>query len=364
MACIPGLEPLCKGVGGLVTAAGNDVFGSIVSSIATGFGKAVDLMLTFWVAIPTPQLSASSGPVGAMTGNLAWLTGAVAVAGILIAATRMMLQRSSRPAVDLAKGLGRLVAATFVLLPAMALGAKFGDAYSGWVIDQGAGGQFGAHVLNVVAGLSQLTPGLLLVVAVLGVLSALVQIVLMFLRVGVLIVLAGVVPLLAAGSSTQTGEHAYKRALHWMLAFLLYKPLAATLYATAFYAVGTKDGVVQSLAGYTLILLAILALPALLALVHPAVEAATSLTGGAMHRNGQMVASGAMQVARLARPAGAARAATGAAAATVATVTQLSGHTRGVGGQQPPTGSTPAPARLHAVAPPRTPPAPAGGKTA
>ncbi len=220
--------------GSVVSSAADGVFGSIVKAFNKAFGDALTLMSTFWLKIPTPQLSSTAGPVGALTGNLAWLTGAVAVAGILVAAIRMAVLRSSRPAVDLAKGLGRLVFAVFALLPLMALGASLGDEWSTWIVSQGTGGDFAGHVAGIVSGLAALSPGLLLVIAILGVLSALLQVVFMLVRVGVLIVLAGALPTLAAGSSTHGGEHAYKRALAWAAAFLLYKPLAATLFAGAF----------------------------------------------------------------------------------------------------------------------------------
>jgi len=341
MACPPGVKLVCSGVsdavGSVVGSAADDVFGSIVKAFNKAFGDALTLMSTFWLKIPTPQLSSTAGPVGALTGNLAWLTGAVAVAGILVAAIRMAVLRSSRPAVDLAKGLGRLVFAVFALLPLMALGASLGDDWSTWIVDQGTGGDFAGHVAGILSGLAALSPGLLLVIAILGVLSALVQVVLMLVRVGVLIVLAGAIPTLAAGSSTRGGEHAYKRALAWAAAFLLYKPLAATLFAGAFYAVGSNGSAVQSLAGWTLILLSIVALPALLKLVHPAVEAATSVTGGSAQRNAQTVATGAMRVGQLLAGAGALRAGAGAAGAAVAAVT------RPAGGDSEPTGSTPSP---------------------
>jgi type IV secretion system protein TrbL len=318
---IPGGVQVCDildvGKSAAKTAAGG-FLGDLAKSFASGFGHAIEMMNTFWVNVPTPALSSDSGALGALRADLGWVTGAVAVLGILIAASKMMLTRSSKPAVALAMGLTRMLFASFVLLPVIALLTAFGDDFSTWVIERSTGGNFGAAMVGVAGGLLAIDPALLLVVALLGILSSLVQIILMLLRIAVMILLAGVIPTLAAGSMTEAGEHAYKKALHWLFAFVLYKPLAAFVYAGAFLAIGQGDGVMASMAGFTLMIVAVIALPALLKLVHPAADAVTGMTEGAAQRHAS-TANAATPVAK------------GAAAATAGAGTAVAAGARAVG---------------------------------
>jgi type IV secretion system protein TrbL len=292
LCSIPGAVQLCDAKSA-AKSIGSGIVGDLAAAFANGFGKVVEMANTFWVHVPTPQLDAHSGAVGALRTDLAWITGAVAVLGILFAAAKMMLTRKSQPAAQLALGLGRMVFASFVLLPVVGLLTSFGDAFSTWVIGQSTGGSFGAAMLGIATGLAAIDPVLLLIVVSIGILASIAQILFMFLRIGVMILLAGVIPTLAASSMTETGDAAYRKAVGWLLAYTLYKPLAALIYAGAFLAVGQGDGVMQSMAGIALICLVPIALPALLRLIHPAAAAVTGLSDGAAQQHAGTALMGA-----------------------------------------------------------------------
>src|SRR5664280_545266 len=318
---VPGGVQVCDlvGVGHAAgTAVAHSALNEVAAALATGFGKAIELINTFWVNVPTPQLSADSGPVGALRSDLGWITGAVAVGGILFAAGRMMLTRNSKPAAQLAMGLGRLIFASFVLLPAIVLITQFGDDFSTWVINRSTGARFGGTLAGISAGLAAIDPAILFLLALIGILSSLVQIVFMLLRLAVLIILGGVIPTLAASSMTETGEHAYKKALHWLFGFALYKPLAALVYATAFLSIGSGGNVMEVLAGLVLMIAAVITLPALLKLVHPAADAVIGMTEGAAQRHAASVGDAgavAKGAAKATKAAGGAATSMGAGAA-------------------------------------------------
>src|SRR5664280_2566913 len=289
---VPGGVQVCDLVGAghaAGTAVAHSALNEVAAAAATGFGNVIELMSTFWVYVPTPELSSDSGPVAALRTDLGWITGAVAVGGILFAAGRMMWSRSSKPAVQLAMGLGRLIFASFVLLPAIVLVTQFGDTFSTWVINRSTGARFGGTMAGVTAGLAAIDPWLLFLIGAVGSVSGLAQIAFMLLRLAVLIILAGVIPTLAASSMTESGEHAYKKALHWLFGFALYKPLAALVYATAFLSIGSGGNVMEVLAGLVLMIAAVIALPALLKLVHPAADAVIGMTEGAAQRHAASV---------------------------------------------------------------------------
>ena len=48
-----------------------------------------------------------------------------------------------------------------------------------------------------------------------------------------LILLLGVLPIAAAATNTEMGRGWFKQIIAWLLAFILYKPVAAIVYATA-----------------------------------------------------------------------------------------------------------------------------------
>lgn len=103
-------------------------------------------------------------------------------------------------------------------------------------------------------------------------LATLVQILLMFVRNGMVVLLIGILPLAAAMSNTEMGMHWFKKASAWLIAFALYKPAAAIVYAVAFVLPG-QQGINALMSGMMMLILAVLALPALLRFVVPAVGA-------------------------------------------------------------------------------------------
>ncbi len=293
---LPGVGAVCGLPGAVVSSVAGDAFQAAVDQLATGLGKALTLAMTFWTRVQVPALSDSSGPVGDLRGSTAYLTGAVAVAALLVAAVRLAFTRSSEPAVDAARGLVTLVVATGVGVPAVVALAAAGDGFSTWILGRAGGGALGPRLAGLATSLGPLGPGLVFIVAILGIFAALAQVALMLVRVGVLVMLTGVLPLVAAGSGTRTGRATLTRVLSWLLAFVLYKPAAAVVYASAFYLVGQGSDPLSVLSGLALMVLSIVALPALLRLLTPAVAAATSGGGG-----GGAVAAGAVVAATGAR---------------------------------------------------------------
>jgi len=293
---LPGVGAVCGLPGAVVSSVAGDAFQAAVDQLATGLGKALTLAMTFWTRVQVPALSDSSGPVGDLRGSTAYLTGAVAVAALLVAAVRLAFTRNSEPAVDAARGLVTLVVATGVGVPAVVALAAAGDGFSTWILGRAGDGALGPRLAGLATSLGPLGPGLVFIVAILGIFAALAQVALMLVRVGVLVMLTGVLPLVAAGSGTRTGRATLTRVLSWLLAFVLYKPAAAIVYASAFYLVGQGSDPLSVLSGLALMVLSIVALPALLRLLTPAVAAATSGGGG-----GGAVAAGAVVAATGAR---------------------------------------------------------------
>ncbi len=294
----PGVSSVCNTVGGAASDAAGGVFDAAVDKIADGFATAIQLVVTFWTGVTVPGLDTSEGPVAELRANTAWLSAFIAVLSILICAGRMAMTRSSRPAAEAFKGLLILVIVSGAGVAAVNALVVFGDGYSAWVLDRSTDGQLGERlaVLGAVGNTAGLGPGLILIVALLGSLASIAQMGLMLVRVGVVTIFAGLLPLAGAGTSTQTGMDYFKRMTSWLLAFVLYKPAAATVYASAFLMIGDGKDATSVLAGLFMLVLSIVALPAMLRLITPMVGAAVAAgagAGGGMAAAGMVMATGA-----------------------------------------------------------------------
>ena len=298
-ACdLPGVGLVCDTVGGAVGAATGSVFDAAVGKISEGFAKAIAMVVTFWSGVDVPGLSTTQGPVADLRANTAWLTAFVAVISMLVCAGRLAMTRSSRPAGEAFKGLLILVVTSGCGVAAVNALVVFGDSYSRWVLDRSTNGQLGQRLgtLATVGAVSGLGTGLILIVALLGMIASLAQMGLMLVRVGVVTIFAGLLPLAAAGTGTQTGMEYFKRISSWLLAFVLYKPAAATVYASAFLLIGDGKDATSVLSGLFMLVLSIVALPAMLRLVTPMVGAAVAAgagAGGGMAAAGMVLATGA-----------------------------------------------------------------------
>ena len=162
-----------------------------------------------------------------------------------------------------------------------------------------------ALTTNPLAG--GLGPILIIVLGLVAVLVSVVQIILMLARGGLLVVLAGILPTAAAATNTEMGRTWFRKAVSWLVAFILYKPAAAVVYAVAFKLAGTNvfrddgTGLISVLTGLTLMCVALVALPALMRFVTPLVGAVAGGGAGSAMAIGAAAAlpSGAIQAGQL-----------------------------------------------------------------
>jgi hypothetical protein len=193
------------------------------------------------------------------------LAAAVAVLGLIIAAGKMALTRKANPRIDAGSGLVILAAtsAVGVLLPDLLL--KAGDAWSDWVLNASTGGQFASR-LTTLLSLAGAAPAVAVVLGLIAILISAAQAILMLFRQASLVILAGVMPLAAAGTLTPATRPWFKKVTGWELAIIFYKPAAAAVYAAAFTLAGTGTGVRAIFMGFAMVVLSLLALPVLMRL--------------------------------------------------------------------------------------------------
>ncbi|WP_328435321.1 hypothetical protein [Nocardia puris] len=329
---------------------GRDAVGSLPSldrlaeSAIDGFGSTLQTCLTWWTKLPSPALTAEDGSPGPVLERvLAYTTQLqvlMLIAGCLFAAGRLALAQRGALAGEAQETIlmvGRAVLAASLMAAIVTSSTRAGDAFSQWVIDDASAGDADAAVERMIrydllhsSGLGTMT---LIIIGVLGAISALVQLVALVIRQAVLILVVAVLPIAASAAGTGPGGQAYKRLLSWSLAFILWKPVGSLIYAIAFTAVGSPDSDAQTvLLGLILLVMVVLALPALVALVAPAV---TAMGGGGGGAAATLAGAGA----------GVLMARTGSRSGGARTMSEQTGHPPGPSGSGPsgsgPSGSGP-----------------------
>src|ERR1039457_16791 len=266
MPCNTLTDPACAvahAVQSVTASAAGDVLGGIAQAINSGVVGVVENTAPWWVRIPSPNLAAEPA-VAHLQQWLLPVTVAVAVAGVIAAGARMAIRRRANPLLDVTGGLLALAAATTLGTVVPALLLKAGDSWSAWILGVSTGGQFTQRLTETLTLGGSAAPAVALIFGTIAIVLSIVQAVLMLFRQAALIILAGVLPLAAAGSIAPMTRTWIRKVSSWMLALIFYKPAAAAVYATAFTMIGSGGSFQTVLMGFVMLLLSVLALPALM----------------------------------------------------------------------------------------------------
>ena len=298
--------PLIPGIPGIpnpIEKFALDAFTSMAQSMIQGVGDAVKTVMTFWVGVGSGGLVTDCNPQpgggcagdgGAamwMQESTQWLVAIAMVASIMFTAYKMIWTRDGRPLGDVFLALVKYVIAAGIGIWAIAMMTKTTDEWSrNILLAFGSESAFGENMFKYVGA----NPMMMFLIGLVGGIVALAQIVLLVFRDFVLIFLAGVLPLVAATSGSAQGSERLERLLKWVIAFLLYKPVAAFIYGVVFWYAGKQNADIRTfLVGLVGMIAAVVALPALMRLVAPAAAAASG-RGGGMVAVGSAVATGAV----------------------------------------------------------------------
>lgn len=287
-------DALCKARGGLgdaVAAASDNVVANLAREVSIAVGEVVKSLGTLWVNVDTPNLvgtGAGADTVGFLRDSLAPYMIALAMVSVMVGAGRMAWEQRGTAGKDLLFSLMRLVAIAGAGVAVIALLVAAADDFSQWIIGTSTQGtDFGTNITALLVIGGRLTGGvsslMVIILGVLAIIGSIIQIMLMVVRAGMLVILAGVLPLTAAFTSTEMGKMWLRRSIGWTVAFIAYKPAAAIVYATAFRLTGSDvfgddgTGILNVITGLGLMVLALIALPALMRFVAPMVA---QLSGG------------------------------------------------------------------------------------
>ncbi len=274
----------------------------------------------------TGRVSSASAPVAFIQDRVWWYAMALAVVGVIVAGVKMAWEQRADPGRDLVRALITMIVVVAAAVPALGMLVAAADEFSMWIMREATGCRAGAGEaacferrfteeltgwsdagwdeedgnVTAAAGHLGLYLGGLILAVILGVVGV-IQMVLMLARSGILVVLTGLLPVAAAATNTEMGQSWFKQAMGWLVGWLLYKPTAAIIYATAFYLPGAgadeaDSPTIAMLSGGILMVLAVVALPAIMRSVSPWVAGLESDGSGRAGGLAQSVATGAVML--------------------------------------------------------------------
>ncbi|MFF1254948.1 hypothetical protein ACFVYC_20970 [Pseudarthrobacter sp. NPDC058329] len=267
--------------------------GAVNSAVDSGANSLGEAMMGAWDSIMKGFLTSwlDAGMMVSLEGeSMAWLTDQLqllsifmSTVGIMVACVWTMVHARGDKAVKAAKSLLMVFLVTTAGTTLMQVAIPAGDAFSKYILDEAGVTVQGYEQLGPAAGaVSQIGPGLAIVAGIFGVVATLLQWVIMIVRATVLPLLVAIWPVAAAAAMIRGAEQSFSKVTMWLVAFLLYKPIAAIIYAFAWKLKSGGDGIGGVINGMLLLVLAVAALPALMKLLSPATAAMGSAAGGSM----------------------------------------------------------------------------------
>ena len=201
-----------------------------------------------------------------------------------------------------------------------------GDQFAPWIIQKATGEELSLSGMLSLSEMMLIYPGGGLFLAIIGLLGAVVNVLFMVIQGALASTMFALLPAVAAGSGTEMGSNAFRQLQGWLLAVILFKPVAAIIYAFGMMqmknppAIEGLDDIGKSIynacVAMVILGMAALALPALIKFLVPVAAAATSnaFSGGAAVAGVAAAGSAVVMVGAVAATGGAAAPAAGAAA--------------------------------------------------
>lgn len=306
------------GWGDLVCAGAEGFINSLFHGVTDSLGGLAKSLGSFWVNTPSIPLTGEDNAVTFIRDTTLWYVGVLMVISVLIAAGQMMWTRKGQPLTELLSSLLKFAIINAASVSGVTMLLDSGDKFSAWIIKQSTDEGFDKALSTLIGPevfKSGITMGIAIFAIVMGIIAiivAVIQIGLLIVRSAMALILVGTLPLAFSATNTSWGKQWSQKHVSWLIAFILYKPVASLIYAAAFKvfgSVGKVDGddaerMMYFICGLVLMIAALFALPAMMRLIVPAVGAASG--AGAMFAGAAVgsAASGAVNFGSRMRGAG------------------------------------------------------------
>lgn len=311
----------CKLGDGLKNLADSAIT-DFVKSLYEGAVAFVAQVSTFWMDSPSPDVA--NGAVLSLRADMSWYVAGFAILGFLVGLIKLVLSQDVKGSlIGLATPIANLILATTAYAAGIGLLLTASDEFAKWIVERSTGGEIDLTQMLTTSGALMSSPGTAFLLFILLLLGAIINLIFMYFRDVMFLILSAFIVVLAAASGSEQGRQAWRKANGWLIALLLFKPVAAGIYSLGFRMLVTDnaaageeasvaDAMHATLIALLILLLAALALPALVKFIVPAAGVgAGAFSGGAALGAGVTLAAGAAVLAS----GGAGAVAGGAAAA-------------------------------------------------
>ncbi|SIS23267.1 hypothetical protein [Williamsia sterculiae] len=307
---VPIIGTACK-VGGAIinpkkaiTDAATSGFKGIVQSMMAGEARLIELSMSWFIKIPTPQ-AGQWAPVQQVQAATLSIQLILLVVSIILGGFRLMMAKRNTVYAEgeaMFHSLMRTIVGVWTFGGLMTAMSAAVDIISNDILNYATHNNPGQVIANM-AAMDQLLPffgsGLMFVISIVGILSALLQVVLLVVRQAMLAVIVSLMPVIACASGTSIGSNAYRNITRWAISLLLWKFVAALVYMVAFVLASAKTNNPEiQFYGLILLLMASAVLPILTRLVSGgmAMAGASGLTAATMAM-GVIAAGGSLAAA-------------------------------------------------------------------
>ncbi|MFJ6895167.1 hypothetical protein [Streptomyces hokutonensis] len=288
-----------------------DPVGTIVNLIAKSIlSAAIAVFAALAIHVPTLAGTTQSKDI---SGKTQWIVVYLAVGSLLFASARMAVERRGAAGVTALKGIMRVILVSGAATTIVVAAANVADSYSDYLFNQAVQDSLkNVGACDDGGGISE--HFLLLILAFLLLIAGIIHTILMYIRLGVMMIMLGTLPMAAAASMTDWGGGWWRKHIGWMTAWLLYKPAVALVLNAGMAMINapsepgatTESNAINTrIAGIGVMLLSAIALPALLKVIVPAAAAmGTGNPMAALGQAGSQLASGAVQVGAMSGASG------------------------------------------------------------
>lgn len=283
--------------------------------------EAVAQVSLWWILAPEPLIDNGKDSginveqnVNFLIRHTNVLTLGLVALSIVIASIRISLTREVKHAQEVVRSIVILVLVSGLSVLVINALVAVGSWYSTWILVRGlnpssdeplsrAAGQEAATgaIESFTGNLVNLNFILLVLLSLCLIAGGLVQWVYMIVRIPVVTILAGTLPLAAAATNTEVGKSWMARHLAYLGAFILVKPASVTVFVASARLFGSNAGATGAEAqfrGAVILLLMSLLLPALVKMIFPIVGPATGGQAASTTMVGGVLAAGARLVRR------------------------------------------------------------------
>lgn len=232
-------------------------FNSFVEAITADAGATVMLLMTWWLHTPSPLQQIARDPL------TLGLVGSIAVLILMVSmfwqVGRLMISGRKEPLVEAAFGLMKFAVINAAALMVIDISLKAADSLSAMLILE-TGIQL-AERLQAAFEAVDMPPFMRMFVASSFVGFSMLQWLLLLFRQAGILVLIALLPLAAAGVISSGTRQWFPTLVGWLIGLVVYKPVAALIYAIGMGLFAEGDDLVTILTGLVVLLLAVLALP-------------------------------------------------------------------------------------------------------